>query len=165
MSLLWEQMHRPIVSLQRCFSHAEGLCFLLLTGARLSTGQNGEQIIAQQSAVPGTTRSRGKLWCTLWRPSAWRPLGSQGMVCLCGLGVSVTQWTRYNSAPSCKQLALRMSMGGGQQHEVSHQSSAGCHSQCPSFSCSVERLWLSLLLARGKFSKAQHSPLAEGQDL
>lgn len=112
MSLLWEQMHRPIVSLQRCFPHAEGLCFLLLTGARLSTGQNGEQIIAQQSAVPGTTRSRGKLWCTLWRPSAWRPLGSQGMVCLCGLGVSVTQWTSYNSAPSCKQLALRMSMGG-----------------------------------------------------
>lgn len=41
-------MHRPIVPLQRCFPHAEGLCFLLLTGARLSTGQNGEQIIAQQ---------------------------------------------------------------------------------------------------------------------
>lgn len=113
MCLLWEQMHRPIVSLQRCFPHAEGLCFLLLTGARLSTGQNGEQIIAQQSAVPGATRSRGKLWCTLWRPSAWRPLGSQGVVCLCGLGVSVTQWTSYNSAPSCKQQALRMSMAGG----------------------------------------------------
>lgn len=95
MSLLWEQMHRPSVSLRRCFPHAEGLCFLLLTGARLSTGQNGEQIIAQQSTVPGTTRSRGKLWCTLWRPSACRPLCSPGMMCLCGLGVSVTQWTSY----------------------------------------------------------------------
>lgn len=95
MSLLWEQMHRPIVSLQRCFPHAEGLCFLLLTGARLSTGQNGEQIIAPQSTVPATTRSREKPWCTLWRLSACRPLRSQGMVCLCGLGMSVTQWTSY----------------------------------------------------------------------
>lgn len=160
MSLLWEQMHRPIVSLQRCFPHAEGLCFLLLTGARLSTGQNGEQIIAQQSTVPGTTRSRGKLWHTLRRPSACRPLCLQGMVCLCGLGVSVTQWTSYLitlllPAPSCKQLGDSNMKWTTSPMQVAIPS-------VPHFPAVLRGY---IFASRRIFSKAQHSPLAEGQDL